>query len=252
MYNPMSLEGKRILVTGASSGIGRSCALIASRLGACLVITGRNDDRLQETLRSLDGANHKAVLFDLNNLDEISGWLKTLALEVGAFDGVIHSAGVAITRPIKSTKLADYSWLMRTNVDTAYALAKGFRQKGVCKKPGSIVLLSSIAGNVGSIGLSAYCASKSALQGMARSLALELARDDIRVNCISPGHVQTEMAVAQANTLTPEQSDKIIAMHPLGLGEPEDVAHAAAFLLSGAGRWITGTNFIVDGGYTAH
>jgi NAD(P)-dependent dehydrogenase (short-subunit alcohol dehydrogenase family) len=252
MYNPMSLEGKRILVTGASSGIGRSCALIASRLGARLVITGRDEARLLETHKSLEGKDHKSVLFDLLDLDDVSDWLKTLALEDGTFDGLIHSAGVEITRPIKSTKLAEYSWLMRTNVDTAYALAKGFRQKGVCKKPGSIVLLSSIAGNVGSIGPSAYCASKSALQGMARSLALELARDDIRVNCISPGHVQTEMAVALENTLTPEQLNKIVAAHPLGLGAPSDVAHAAAFLLSGAGRWITGTNFIVDGGYTAH
>lgn len=252
MINPLCLEGKRILVTGASSGIGQSCARILSRLGARLLITARNEMRLIETLNSLDGTGHLYECLDLCDPDTISPWLKKMATEGGLFDGVVHCAGVELTKPLKMMKISDYSYVMNVNVATAFSLAQGFRQKGVFHAPASIVLLSSVAGNVGQPAHSAYCASKAAVQGLSRSLALELSRDGIRVNCISPGLVKTQMTAAMEKKISPSQFQDIINAHPLGLGSPDDIAYAAAFLLAETGRWITGSNLIVDGGFTAH
>lgn len=141
---------------------------------------------------------------------------------------------------------------MRVNVVAASALAKGFRQRGVFVEGGSIVLLSSVMGLVGQPGQSLYSATKGALVAMTRSLALELAREQIRVNCVAPAVVMTGMSEQLKQNVSPEQFAQITAMHPLGLGRGEDVASAVAFLLADTARWITGTTLVVDGGYTAH
>lgn len=252
MCNPMSLEGKRILVTGASSGLGRACAEMISRLGGEVVLVARDETRLQQTLERLKGTGHRLEVFDLYDVEAIPGWLKGLAEGGKPLDGLVHSAGIQITIPIKIMKFTEYERLMTINLTAAYFLAKGFRQRGVCRAPASLVFLSSIAGIAGQTALSAYCASKAALQGLSRSLALEFAREGVRVNCVSPGLVETEMAEAMNKGLTSDQLEGIISGHPLGLGRPEDVAHAVAFLLANTGRWITGSNLVIDGGYTAH
>jgi len=252
MRNPMDLTGRTILVTGASSGLGRATSLLLGRLGARLVLVARNVEKLQQTAAMLEDPAHRVEPFDLTRADEIAGWMKTLAAEVGPLGGLVHSAGVHATLPLRMLTAKRIDRLMQVNFTAAVCLTKGFRQKDVCGPPAGVVFLSSVMGLVGQPGVSAYAASKGALIAVARSLALELAAEGIRVNCVAPGQVQTEMAQTQQASLTEEQFAAIEAMHPLGIGRPEDVAHAVAFLLADTGRWITGTTLTVDGGYTAH
>lgn len=253
MLNPMDMTGKRVLVTGASSGIGRETAILLSRLGATIVAAGRDKDRLQQTLGALQGIGHVAAEFDLGQLDEIPQWMKTLATTGGPFSGLVHSAGLHRTMPVSMIRSQSLDTLMRVNVYGAALLARGFRQRE-CRAPGtgSVVFLSSVAGIVGEPGVCAYSASKAAIIGLTRSLAMELARENIRVNAVAPGFVMTEMSQHLKESLTESQFSALELKHPMGLGQPVDVAHAIAFLAGDAARWITGTTMIVDGGYTAN
>ncbi len=250
--NPMDLTGRRILVTGASSGIGRETAILLSGLGAKVTLAGRDEARLAQTAALLAGEGHTVAAFDLAQLDAIPAWVRALAASGGAFHGVIHSAGIHKASPLKVLSPALLDEVMRVNVHSAAMLAKGFRQKGCRAEEGSIVLLASVAGIAGEPGISAYSASKAALIGLARSLAVELAPERIRVNSIAPGFVQSEMSDRLREFLSDDQFAAIERNHPLGIGTVRDVANGAAFLLSSASRWITGTNLVIDGGYTAH
>jgi NAD(P)-dependent dehydrogenase (short-subunit alcohol dehydrogenase family) len=253
MLNPMDMTNRTVLVTGASSGIGRETSVLLSQLGARVVLVARNVDRLQETAARLEGTGHCIESVDLTQqVDDIPAWLKRLAADVGPLHGLVHSAGTQITRPVRFQTNADVDSLMRINLNAVFGLAKGFRQKGVCTADGRLVLLSSVMGLVGQATVTAYAASKGALIALTKSLAMEFARDGLRVNCVAPAHVKTEMAETLQDALTDEQFEAIKAMHPLGIGTPLDVAYAIAFLLADTGRWITGTTLVVDGGYTAH
>ena len=252
MINPMDLKNRTILVTGASSGIGRETAVLLSQLGACLILVGRNLEQLEKTLTLLEGTSHQVQVFDLSATDDIPRWIKEITLKGGPLHGLVHSAGMQVTGPLRIMASANLNELMRVNVTAALFLAKGFRQKGVSAAGGSIVYLSSVMGIVGQAGQAAYSASKGALVSLTKSLALELSRENIRVNCVAPAVVNTEMSEKLFQLLTPEQVTHISAMHPLGLGAPRDVANAIAFLLADTGRWITGTTMVVDGGYTSH
>lgn len=245
--DPFSFNGQRILVTGASSGLGRACAVFLSGLGARLVLSGRDERKLEATRLSLVGSGHVTSVFDLTRLEDISAWIAGLTAD-GPLSGLVHSAGVAKTLPVKATDAATFRQVMSVNTESAFALARAFRQKKSFLAPASIVFIASIAGIVGYAGLSAYSASKAAIIGMARSLAMEFARDGIRVNCVSPGFVMTEMTRAEQSFLTPQQVAALEADYPLGFGEPEDVASAVSFLLSASGKWITGSNLVIDGG----
>lgn len=251
MINPLDLTGRKILLTGASSGIGRVTATLLSQLGARLVLAGRNQARLQETEALLEGEGHRSVVFDLNATDEIPRWLKQVTSESGPLNGLVHCAGVLTIRPLRFTSTEVMEEMMRVNYGAAYGLSKGFMQRGCHVRGGSIVLLSSVAAHLARPAMTAYSASKGAITALTRALAVEVARDGIRVNCVAPGAVMAGMMDEVHSALLPEQMAALADRHPLGLGQPLDVAHAIAFLLADTGRWITGATLMVDGGYTA-
>jgi NAD(P)-dependent dehydrogenase (short-subunit alcohol dehydrogenase family) len=252
MHNPMALDGHAVLVTGASSGLGRAISILISKLGGRVVLVARSQERLAETLSLMDAGDHRVEPFDLERLDDIPRWMKNLTSEVGPLNGLVHSAGLHVTMPLRVLKPSRLEELMKVNVSAAMALTKGFRQRGVRAEQGSVVYLSSVSALAGSAGNAAYSATKGALVSMCRSLAMELAPEQIRVNCLAPGWVPTELSARAGEKLEGSQLQAIADMHPLGLGQPDDVANAAAFLLADTGRWITGQTLAIDGGYTAH
>lgn len=250
-HNPFSLEGMSILVTGASSGIGREVAVWLSQQGARIVGIGRDTQRLEETLSQLHGEGHSIEAFDLLRGGDISAWMKALARNSSPFDGLVHAAGVQLPLPIRAMGLDHWETIFATNVTSGFSLIKAFRQKGVCRNPSSIVMLSSVMAQVAQPALMGYCASKGAVESMVRAAALELAREGIRVNAVAPGVVRTEMAQKLEGLVGEDSMATIEGQHPLGLGEPRDVAYAVNYLLSPAARWVTGTSLVVDGGYLA-
>lgn len=248
---PFALCGRHVLVTGASAGIGRATALLAARLGARVTVNGRDVGRLDATLAQLEGEGHRAAAFDLSDTDAIPAWVKAQAEAAGPFDGVAHCAGVQVGKPVRGVDRAFFDQMFHTNLLSALSLARGFRQKGCNPGRGSMVLVSSVAAMIGQPGNVVYAASKGGLVSAARGLAMEFLRDGVRVNCVAPAMVETEMMERFRQTTTREQFDAIRAAHPMGFGRPEDVASAIAFLLSDASRWINGVMLPVDGGYLA-
>lgn len=252
MIQPLNQTGRVILVTGASSGIGLATAIFLSQLGARIVLMARHQEGLGAALAQLEGTGHRVEPFDLSEAETIPNLLKELSSELGPINGLVHCAGSQAIRPLRILSTKDVEGMFRLNVTAALMLAKGFRQKGVHTTSGAIVFVSSVMGTVGAPGRSAYCAGKGALQAMARSLALELAPEGIRVNCVAPGYVRTPMLEQAGAIIGAEGVRRMEEMHPLGFGEARDVAHAIGFLLSDESRWITGSTLTVDGGYTAH
>jgi NAD(P)-dependent dehydrogenase (short-subunit alcohol dehydrogenase family) len=250
--NPLDMTGRTVMVTGASSGIGRETAILLSQLGARVILVGRNPGRLKETRQLMSEADHRLEVFDLCAETDCSNWLRELCGTAGPLSGLVHCAGVQQTMPLRSISLPDLEGVLKINLVAALNLAKAFRQKGLHAVQASLVFVASVLGLVGGVGNSVYSASKAGIIGLTRSLALELARDDIRVNSVAPGFVRTPMLNELSGQLTPEQMAAIEAAHPLGLGQPQDVANAVVFLLAPTARWITGATLVVDGGYTAH
>jgi NAD(P)-dependent dehydrogenase (short-subunit alcohol dehydrogenase family) len=200
----------------------------------------------------LTGEGHLVEPFDLTDTEQVPAWVEKIAKRIGPLDGVVHSAGIGMVTPVKTWSTSTTDRIMSIHVNACFALAKGFRRRGVHKWPGSIVFLSSIAGLVGQVGISVYSASKGAVISLTRCMALEFVRDGIRVNCVAPSLVETEMVEETGRKmLTDEQRAELARTHPMGLGKPRDVAHAIAFLLADTGRWITGTTLVVDGGASA-
>jgi NAD(P)-dependent dehydrogenase (short-subunit alcohol dehydrogenase family) len=252
MKNPLQMEGKTVLVTGASSGIGRSTSILLSQLGARVALAGRNQDRLTETLKSLEGDGHHVAPFDLTQLAEIRQWTAGLVERIGPLDGLVCAAGVSSLRPLRVLDTAHLDEIMRINFYAAVELTTAFCRKKNHQPGSSIVLVASVAGMTGVPARAAYSASKGALISFARSAAVELAPGGVRVNCVAPAYVDTEMYQSARQELSPEKLDTLVrATQPLGLGSPVDVANAIAFLLAGTGRWITGSVLAVDGGYMA-
>ena len=243
-FNPFSLAGKRILVTGASSGIGRQTAITCSEMGAELVITGRNQQRLEDTASLLQGTGHVVISADLEQQEDID----VLAINAGRIDGVVHAAGIARLAPFRMMNRKHLEDVFSNNVHAPFLLTKALLAKKSIAANGSIVFVSAVGSHIGPLATAAYSASKGALLGGMRSLALEVAKQGIRANCIVPGYVRTPML--ENLNQSGGSIDDHAKLTPLGLGEPEDVAFAAVFYLSDASRWITRNYFIIDGGLT--
>ena len=252
MLNPLDLTGRSYLVTGASSGIGRETCVLLAELGARVALLARDETRLRATLAAMPPGAHHVEVCDLEATATLPARLTQLAADFGPLHGMVHCAGILGTVPLRAREPEDIARTLRVNLESALLLAKGFRQRGVRAPSASIVFLASVAGLTGVAGRADYSASKGGLIALTRSLAAEFARENIRVNCVAPAWVETEMTRASLDALPPEAATALRARHLLGLGQPRDIAHAVAFLLADTARWITGTTLVVDGGYTAH
>ena len=246
-----SLNGKKILITGASSGIGSSVAKLASEQGAVCIINGRNEERLERTLKSLTGKGHIAVVSDLKEGNGAELIQKAVA-QAGPMNGFVHCAGIEKTLPFRSTQISDLREIMAINLETFWEITQELiKSKNHEKEKLSVVGISSVAALYGALGNTAYAASKGALISLIKSLAAEYASKKVRFNCVCPGYVDTPMldAVKKLYRTEEEFVSSIASKHLLGLGSSEDVAGAVIYLLSDASRWVTGSVLNVDGGY---
>ena len=247
-----SLSNKTILITGASSGIGRSCAVQCSKMGASLLLMGRNVDELNRTVSELQpGTKVEMIVADFSKMIDLELLIAEKIVTIGKIAGFIHCAGVEKTLPLKKQTSEVFQSIFDINVFAGFELAKIISLKKYKAEKASFVFIASVAGMVGESGKTIYSASKGAVISGARSMSMELARSDIRVNSISPAMVKTPILEKMFDGIGEEATQNIIKKHPLGIGEPEDVANACVFLLSDAAKWITGTNLVIDGGYTA-
>lgn len=248
-YNPFSLEGKTILVTGASSGIGRASAIECSRLGANVVLSARNAGRLEETLNALDGEKSKHVIYaaDLT----VSQELDNLVSEVPQLDGLVLSSGrTGNALPIKFDKRDKINPVFETNFFAPFELMRSLFKSKKLKDGSSVVTIASIGGvKAFATGNGDYGAAKAALNSIMKFAAKEFAPKGIRVNCICPGMIQTPMV--DSCEFSEEQLKADIATYPLKrYGKPEEVAYGVVYLLSDATVWVTGTELYIDGGVT--
>lgn len=246
MYNPYSLNGKTILVTGASSGIGKAAAIECSRLGAKVIITARNEDRLKQTLSELEGDGHQMLLCDLSNEVAIDG----LVADLPEIQGLINNAGFTKILPVQFINYGDINSILGVNLIAPMLLLQKLLKKKKVKKGASVVFTSSMAGlGCCSVGNSMYTASKGAISSFIKCVALELAPKNIRVNAVCPAMVDT--GILDSGTVSQEQLEDDMKNYPLGrYGKPTDIAWAMIYLLSDASSWVTGDNFVIDGGLT--
>lgn len=248
--NPMELTDRRIIITGASSGIGRACAVLASQLGASCVLVARSEEKLRETLGCLAPGDHDVISCDLSRLEAVAPLFDQIGRK-GKVSGLVHSAGVRSAAPIAYQSIEDMQTAMTVNYFSFLELMKFLSKKRYCEG-GSVVAVSSVAAAAGWRGVSLYSGTKGALSASVRALAMELVSKGIRVNAVQPGSIKTPLFDTVEGELSADyQQLELMKMQPLGLGDPMDVAHAVCFLLSNAARFITGTNLVVDGGYLA-
>lgn len=248
-FNPFSLDGHRILVTGSTSGLGKVIALTCARMGAEVICTGRNPERLaqtQEELQAISSRTHLAVPADLTQ----SHGRDTLISAVGtsALNGVVHSAGISRLSPVRMLTEQHLREVQSINVEAPMLLTQALLKRNLIAADGSMVFIASIAAHIGVPGVAAYSGTKAALLAMVRCLAMEVIKRRIRANCLSPALVETPLLDATAALVGSMEQER--NNYPLGFGKPEDVANAAVFMLSDASRWITGTTLVMDGGLT--
>ena len=250
--NPFLLKDKNILITGASSGIGKQCAISCNRMGANVILVALEEDKLLETMTLLQGEKNLYYAKDITRFEEIDGIISDAVSKIGKLSGFIHSAGIEMTLPLNVLKPENFLKVYSVNVISAFEISKRIsHKKNISESGGSFVFIASIMSDFGQSGKIGYCSSKGALVAGARSMALELIPKKIRVNCISPAVVGTQMSQALLDSITPEAQNEILKMHPMGIGQPVDIANGCVFLLSDASKWITGINLHIDGGYGA-
>jgi NAD(P)-dependent dehydrogenase (short-subunit alcohol dehydrogenase family) len=247
----VDLTNKNIFITGASSGIGQATAILCSQLGANMILASRSAEKLAVTALLLEGNNHLSFAIDVTDSEKLENVIKEAVQKFGKIDGFVHSAGMEMTRPLKILKREQWTTTLDVNVIAGFECARIISNAKYINKSASILFIASIVGLFGQAGKVAYSASKGALIAGSKSLALELAPKGIRVNAILPAVVETEMSNTMLASIGEEAKANVLKMHPLGFGKPEDIANSCAFLLSEASSWISGTSFIIDGGYSA-
>lgn len=246
--NPFSLNGKVVLITGASSGIGRATAIECSRMGATLIITGRNSEKLNDTMSKLSGDGHVAFAADLCNADELNALVKSLP----QLDGIVLSSGIVKRVPTQFVTREKLNQIFEINFFANIELIRLLRKSKKIHNGGSIAVLASTGGvRSHTIGNAMYDASKAAIASWVKSLSKELAPRAIRVNSVCPGMISTPMTVVEDDVITSEQYEIDIKKYLLQrYGYPEEVAYGVTYLLSDATKWVTGTELVIDGGIT--
>lgn len=244
-YNPFSLRGKTVLITGASSGIGQETAIQCSKLGAKVVITARNEERLKETLSLLQGEGHQMVIAELTNQEEV----EKLVGDVNELHGLVLCAGMGMTSPFLFATRDKFDDVFNVNFFAPVELLRLLVKKKRLQKDSSVVFVSSIGGVESfQVGNGVYGASKAALNSTMKFCAKELAAKKIRINSVNPGMVNTKLI--QGGTISEEQHKLDMEKYPLKrYGEPQDIAYGIIYLLSDASSWVTGHSLIIDGGY---
>jgi NAD(P)-dependent dehydrogenase (short-subunit alcohol dehydrogenase family) len=244
MNNPYSLYNKTILVTGASSGIGKCIAIRCSEMGANVIVTGRNEERLSYTISQLSAeGSHHGIIWDLSQTD----LLKDFVTQLPELDGIVMDAAIFDTTVVRHLKQEKMQAMFNTNTFANIVLVQSLLKQRKLKNGSSVVFISSVASTRPYKGNALYSATKGAINSFSKVLAVELGAQRIRVNCIHPGIVQTRQD-AKDWAVTKEELSAEEARYPLGFGEPNDIAYAAVYLLSDTAKWVTGSDLIVDGG----
>jgi|LSQX01.1.fsa_nt_gb NAD(P)-dependent dehydrogenase (short-subunit alcohol dehydrogenase family) len=249
MINPMDLMGKHILITGASSGIGKATAIHLSKLGARLTLIARDEKKLKDTLKLLEGQGHVFYSFDLKEIELIENIINKVVDKGGSLDGLVHCAGIGTMRPLRMTKYEFLHEMMLINYYSFVELIRCVSKKNNYREGASFVGMSSIASLHGDKSKTGYCSSKAAMDAAMRCMAKELANKNIRVNTVVAGLIKTEMYNELVDNTGEEAVEKNMQGQYLGMGETIDIANAMAYLLSDASKFITGTGLVVDGGY---
>ena len=245
MNNPFSLEGKTILVTGASSGIGRGICIDCSKMGATVHLMARNEDRLNETLSQMEPKGHVIHIADLCKSDDIYNMIDALP----KIDGVVLCAGIIKTMPVKNISEEAMTEIFNANIIGDIKLVSRMLKKKKLSHGGSVIFISSVSTFNVKVGNSLYSATKGAVNSFAKAMALEVSKQEMRVNCIQPGFIPS--AILNSGAIEEDSFLKFYAeRHPLGFGTPTDIANCCIYLLSDAARWVTGSIFTIDGGYT--
>lgn len=244
IYNPYSLEGKTIFVTGASSGIGQCTAIECSKMGARVIINGRNEARLEETLSRLHGEGHVAIAGDISETETID----RIISQLGKIDGLVNCAGITKNVPFTFATPESLGEVMKVNFFAPAELSRLFVKKKLINKGGSIVFVASVSGVYCTApGGSIYTASKAAVNGLVKGMAMDLAAKGIRVNAVCPGVIETH--IFDSGVISSEQLEENKKQYPLKrFGKPEDVAYGIIYLLSDASSWVTGSDLLIDGG----
>lgn len=245
-YNPFSLKGKTILVTGASSGIGRVTAIECSKMGANVIITARNEERLKETLHSMSGGGHSMIICDLSKTDDLQGLIDM----VPEIQGLVNNAGFTKLAPIQFIKEEDFTNIVKVNTFAPIFLFQKLLKNKKIKNNASVVFTGSMAGlGFSTVGNAMYTASKGAISAYIRTAALELASKNIRINAVCPSMIDT--GILASGTISQDQLQEDLKNYPLGrYGRPEEIAWSIIYLLSDASSFTTGLNLQIDGGVT--
>ena len=253
MGDVLSFEDKRILIIGASSGIGRQTAIQLSELGAKLILVARREDRLQEVIRELNGDDHSYLTADMSNVNSVEPLFKEIKEQFGELDGMLYTAGMTATMPLTILKPEKLNHVMTVHFFSFIEAVRQFSKKGRFNEGARIVAMSSISAKCGDKGHTAYASAKAAIDGAIRCLANELAEKKICINSVAAGMTRTDMLAGflKNNSEDSDAYRKIIERQYLGIGKPEDIANVICFLLSPSSRFITGVSVPVDGGYTS-
>lgn len=251
MFNPVDLTGRRYLITGAASGIGKATSVLLSKLGAELVLADINEEGLNKTQQECESSTY-VLQIDLSDAKSIKPAIEKAVAEFGKLNGFAHIAGIPCICPLKVVTEEMVDKVYRINTYAAIELSKILsNKKYFVGEKGSIVLISSVYGVVGSAANVGYAMSKAGIIGITKALSMELVSKDIRVNCVAPGFIKTNMMDENSFRFDDKHMETLDSLHPMGLGRAEDIANGIAFLMSDMSSWMTGAVLNIDGGFTA-